>query len=118
MATVKEAMQMRVVLVDRNTSLQTAALIIGQAKLEVLLVADQRKVIGTVSERNIVLGSLSNQWRKATVGDVMLKELLWLFEDDELRIAEPLINASASHVALVKSREQNIVGTLVVDWLR
>ena len=111
---IKEFMKVRVVTVEPNTPIKMAALIMGQAAVDVLLVAENRIVLGTVSERNLVSGSMLGTRRRfgCNVFQVMSKEILWLYEDDDLQSANLMMESKKAQAALIKDSQEQLVGTL------
>jgi predicted transcriptional regulator len=105
----------RVVLIEPGTTLRMAAIIITQAQLDVLLVADLGTVIGMVDERRIVSGSMGTYPERKTVADVMFDGFLWLRDDDDLEFARRQVLASRARVAVVRNARANLVGTLHAD---
>ena len=116
MRVVKDAMVSRVVIVDSRTLINGAAQIISCASVEVLLVSRCEKIVGVVSERNLVTGALIAHAtkRKVFVLDVMFKDLMWVQEDDDLETTKSAMRSQSIRNGLVQAKSGNLVGTLLV----
>ncbi len=114
---VREVMTADVDWVPPDTSVQDAARRMRDENIGALPVGENDKLIGMVTDRDIVIRVLSESRDigSATVKDAMSGRLLYCFEDQSLE--EVAVNMGEHHVRRlpVVSREKRLVGIISLD---
>lgn len=110
---VSEAMTRDVRLIDPDNSLLDAARIMAEAEIGALPVRDNDRLVGIVTDRDIVVRALAQgKAADAKVRDVMSQDVKYCYEDEDLD--EVAINMADIQVRRlpVLSRDKRLVGIL------
>ncbi|MDN0076618.1 CBS domain-containing protein [Crenobacter sp. SG2303] len=110
---VSDAMTRDVRLIDPDNSLLDAARIMAEAEIGALPVRDNDRLIGVVTDRDIVVRALAQGKTADTkVRDVMSQDVKYCYEDEDLD--EVAINMADIQVRRlpVLSRDKRLVGIL------
>jgi CBS domain-containing protein len=88
---VSELMIRKVAVVSADDTIETAAKIMAEANVGILPVLEGKRLVGVVSDRDIVVHGVSKgpEAGNSLVGDVMTEEVHFCLEDDDI---EDVIN--------------------------
>jgi len=116
---VKEVMTPKAEWVDPKTTLLEAAKRMRDKDIGSLLVGENDKIIGMVTDRDIACGGIARNLDPANtpVREVMSKRIFWCFDDQEIEKAAHLMENRKVRRLAVMNREKRMVGFLSVDDL-
>ena len=117
--TVSEVMSRDVAIVRPDDTVQRAAQLMGSEDTGVLPVADEGRVIGMITDRDIAvrLAGGAKDPAKTRVRDVMSQEVQYCLEDEEVeRVAEIMADQQVRRLP-VMDRRQNLVGIVSIGDL-
>ncbi len=114
---VRDAMTYRAETIGPNDTLQAAARAMKQADVGALVVCDEGRVIGILTDRDIVVRSLAEgrNLAEADVRSAMTPQVIECCEDDELEGAATRMASGAVRRLVVLDASKNLVGMLSVD---
>jgi CBS domain-containing protein len=109
---IHEVMTRGVETVSSGATLEFAAKKMLNRNVGFLPVVDSEKVFGVVTDRDVVLRAVSFGMRPAmtTVGQVMTKRVLSVYEDESLTDASLVMEKNLVHRLLVLDRQERLVG--------
>jgi CBS domain-containing protein len=109
---VHEVMTLGIEAVSPGATIEFAAKKMMNRNVGFLPVLDSDKVIGVVTDRDIVLRAVSAGMRPAmtTVGQVMTKKPLAVYDDQTISEASLVMEENFVHRLLVLDRQQRLVG--------
>jgi CBS domain-containing protein len=110
---VSDAMTRDVMLIHPNQSIQEAAALMEDCDIGSLPVADSDKLIGMITDRDIAVRAVAKgQGPDTQVSRVMSKEVLYCFEDDDVKnVAKNMSEIQVRRLPVV-TREKKLVGIL------
>jgi CBS domain-containing protein len=116
---VKEVMTPKAEWVDPETTLLEAAKRMRDKDIGSLLVGEDDKIIGMVTDRDIACRGIAQNLNAANtpVRKVMSKKIFWCFDDQEIENAAHLMENRKVRRLAVMNREKRMVGFLSVDDL-
>jgi putative phosphoribosyl transferase len=117
MSTVSECMDHDATVVGPHDNVARAASIMRDWKVGVLPVCDGRRLIGTVSDSDIRLGTAreNRAEEEIRVAELMSEDVVWCFEDETLSAVMHRFGDSQQERIPVLDREKNLVGMLNLD---
>ena len=103
-----------VVFIHPDDSVKDAATKMKQLDVGPLPVCDRNYVVGMLTDRDIVIRcvDLGYDPQSAKVSDVMTREVICCYEDEEAEVAERLMQARQVRRILVVNRSARLVGIL------
>ncbi len=116
---VKEVMTPKAEWVDPKTTLLEAAKRMRDKDIGSLLVGENDKIIGMVTDRDIACRGVARNLNPANtpVWRVMSERIFWCFDDQEIENAAHLMEKKKVRRLAVMNREKRMVGFLSVDDL-
>ncbi len=116
---VKEVMTPKAEWVDPGTTLLEAAKRMRDKDIGSLLVGENDKIIGMVTDRDIACRGVAQNLNPANtpVRKVMSERIFWCFDDQEIENAAHLMENKKVRRLAVMNREKRMVGFLSVDDL-
>jgi CBS domain-containing protein len=116
---VKEVMTPKAEWVDPKTTLLEAAKRMRDKDIGSLLVGENDKIIGMVTDRDIACRGIAHNLDPANtpVRKVMSERIFWCFDDQEIENAAHLMENKKVRRLAVMNREKRMVGFLSVDDL-
>ena len=100
---VREAMTGDVRLVNPNQSIREAARLMVDCDVGALPVGDNDRLVGMITDRDIAVRAVAEGLGPdATIGDVMSREVMYCFDDEDL-------NAVASNMGQIQVRRLPVV---------
>jgi CBS domain-containing protein len=116
---VKEVMTPKAEWVDPKTTLLEAAKRMRDKDIGSLLVGENDKIIGMVTDRDIACRGIAHNLNAANtpVRKVMSERIFWCFDDQEIENAAHLMENKKVRRLAVMNREKRMVGFLSVDDL-
>ena len=116
---VKEVMTPRAEWIDPETTLLEAAKTMRDKDIGSLLVGEQDKIIGMVTDRDIACRGIAQNLKpaKTPVRKVMSERIFWCFDDQEIEKAAHLMEDKKVRRLAVMNHEKRLVGFLSVDDL-
>ncbi len=116
---VKEVMMPKAEWVDPKTTLLEAAKRMRDKDIGSLLVGENDKIIGMVTDRDIACRGVAQDLGPANtpVRKVMSERIIWCFDDQEIEKAAHLMENKKVRRLAVMNREKRMVGFLSVDDL-
>ena len=111
---IKDIMTPNVECVWPDDTLQEAALKMKEMEIGPLPVCDRNHVVGMLTDRDIVIRcvALGHDPQSAKVSDVMTREVICCYEDEEVEVAERLMQTRQVRRILVVNRNARLVGIL------
>ena len=108
---IREAMTRHVRTVSASSTLREAARVMAEIDAGVLPVAENDRMIGMVTDRDIaVRGTAVGKGPEATVGEVMTPEVLYCYEDDAIEdVCENMSDMQVRRLPVVNS-DKRLVG--------
>lgn len=109
---VRAVMSERVIHVSPNTELKAIAASMRDGDLGSIPVSDQDKLIGMVTDRDIVIRGLAGtmEFHELTARDVMSSDLKYCYEDDEIdAVLKNMAELQVRRLPVV-SRDKRLVG--------
>lgn len=112
---ISDAMTPDVQLMKPSQSIQEAARIMADIDAGVLPVADGDRLVGVVTDRDIAIRAIAKGLGPDTkVGDVMSREVLYCFEDDEIEnVAQNMSEIKVRRLPVL-NRSKRLVGIVSV----
>jgi CBS domain-containing protein len=109
---IKDIMTLNVECVWPDDTLQEAALKMKEMEIGPLPVCDRDHIVGILTDRDITVRgvALGRDPRSTTVGDVMTREVIHCYEDEEADEAARLMQTRQVRRILVVDRDQRLVG--------
>ena len=109
---VKDIMTSNVECVWPEDTLQEAALKMKEMGIGPLPVCDRLHIVGMLTDRDIAIRGVAagRDPRSTTVRDVMTREVIRCFEDEEVEEAERLMQSRQVRRILVVNRDERLVG--------
>ncbi len=116
---VKEVMTPKAEWVDPETTLLEATKKMCDKDIGSLLVGENDKIIGMVTDRDIACRGVAQNLNPANtpVRKVMSERIFWCFDDQEIENAAHLMKNKKVRRLAVMNREKRMVGFLSVDDL-
>ncbi len=112
---ISDAMTPDVQLMKPSQSIQEAARIMADIDAGVLPVADGDRLVGVVTDRDIAIRAIAKGLGPDTkVGDVMSREVLYCFEDDEIENVAHNMSEIKVRRLPVLNRSKRLVGIVSV----
>jgi CBS domain-containing protein len=112
---VSEVMQHDVHIVDPRNSLAEVARIMADFDVGFLPVGDESRLIGTITDRDIVVRALAKgKGGSATVREAMTAEVKYCFEDDDLDQAVLMVSDQKIRRLPVLNRDRRLVGVVSI----
>jgi len=110
---VREAMTNEVRVTSPGRSISEAARLMGEIDAGVLPVGENDRLVGMITDRDIAVRAVAEGKSFDTkVGDVMSKEVLYCFEDDDLDdVARNMSDVKVRRLPVL-NREKRLVGIL------
>ena len=110
---VSEAMTRDVMLIHADQSIEEAAALMEDCDIGSLPVADSDRLIGMITDRDIAVRAVAKgQGPDTPVRQVMSKEVLYCFEDDDVKnVAKNMSDARVRRLPVVDG-EKRLVGML------
>jgi CBS domain-containing protein len=111
---VKEIMSSNVVQIASDASLVKAAQKMQAADIGALPVQKDNKTIGLITDRDIVVGAISAELDPVAtpVREVMSPEVICCSEDDEIEMAEKMMEENKVHRLVVLGRNNIVAGMI------
>jgi CBS domain-containing protein len=111
---VKDIMTSNVECVWPDDTLQEAALKMKEMEIGPLPVCDRLHIVGMLTDRDIAIRGVAEgrDPRSTKVSDVMTREVIRCFEDEEVEEAERLMQSRQVRRILVVNRDERLVGIL------
>ena len=111
---VSDCMTRDVSVVSPNDTIQQAAKIMGQIDAGILPVAENDRLVGMITDRDIAIRAVAEGKDPAQcrVRDVMTSEVRYVFEDDSIEDAADNMSELQVRRLPVISREKRLVGIL------
>jgi CBS domain-containing protein len=108
---VNEAMSTDVRLANPNQSIREAAAIMAEIDAGVLPVGDNDRLVGMITDRDIAIRGVAKGLKPdAKVRDVMSKEVMYCFEDEELDdVAQNMADLKVRRLPVL-NRDKRLVG--------
>lgn len=108
---VSDAMTRDVQMVNPNQNIADAAKMMADGDCGVLPVAENEKLVGMITDRDIVVRALAQGKTADTkIDDVMSREVMYCFEEDELeKIARNMSDLQIRRLAVL-NRDKRLVG--------
>ena len=116
---VSEAMTYGVEAISPETTLEHAAKKMRTRNVGILPVVDDEKILGVVTDRDIVLRAVSERLRPemTRVRDVMTQKAICCYEDENLLAASLLLEKNLIHRLIVLDRKEKLVGIVSLSDL-
>jgi CBS domain-containing protein len=111
---IKDIMTQNVECVWPDDTLQEAALKMKEMEIGPLPVCDRDRIVGMLTDRDITIRGVARGCDPLTtmVRDVMTREVIHCYEDEEAEAAERLMQARQVRRVLVVNRDEQLVGIL------
>jgi CBS domain-containing protein len=111
---IKDIMTSNVECVWPDDTLQEAALKMKEMEIGPLPVCDRLHIVGMLTDRDIAVRGVAEgrDPRSTKVSDVMTREVIRCFEDEEVEEAERLMQSRQVRRILVVNRDEGLVGIL------
>ena len=111
---VKDIMTPNVECVWPDDTLQEAALKMKEMEIGPLPVCDRNHIVGMLTDRDIVIRGVAagRDPRLTKVRDVMTRDIIRCYEDEEVEEAERLMRSRQVRRVLVVNRDDRLVGIL------
>ncbi|TFH63907.1 MAG: CBS domain-containing protein [Candidatus Zixiibacteriota bacterium] len=102
-----------------ETTLMDAAKRMHDKKIGSLLVGENDRIVGMVTDRDIVCRGVAQNFNaaKTSVRTVMTENIVWFFDDQEIEDAAHLMEGKKVRRLAVMNREKRMGGFLSVDDL-
>jgi len=114
MQTVSDIMTRGVRTMAPTDSLTFAAQAMRELNVGSLPVCDQNRLVGLVTDRDIVVRALAEERAHARIGDVMTEEPLYCFEDEPLEQALTTMRGQQIRRMPVVDRDKRLVGIVAM----
>lgn len=112
MTKVKAVMTPQVEVVSPDLSVEQAAEMMSKLDVGVLPVSDGQKLLGMLTDRDIVLRVLGRKQdpKNTKVGETMTRDVTYCFEDQDIQEAAMLMVEKRIRRLVVLTAEKNLVG--------
>ena len=119
MTLVRDVMTRKAEWIGPETTLQDAAKKMRDKEIGSLLVGEDDRIIGMVTDRDIACRGVAQNLNPATtpVRKVMTEKIVWCFDDQEVEDAAHLMEGKKVRRLAVMNRKKRMVGLLSVDDL-
>ncbi len=119
MTLVKDVMTRQGEWIDPKTTLMDAAKKMHDRGIGSLLVGENDRIIGMVTDRDIACRGVAQNLNPADtpVRKVMSEKIIWCFDDQEIEDAAHLMEGKKVRRLAVMNRDKRMVGVLSVDDL-
>ncbi len=119
MTLVKDLMTRHGEWIDPKTTLLDAAKTMLDKEIGSLLVGEDDRIIGMVTDRDITCRGVAKNLdpAKTPVRKVMTEKIIWCFDDQEVEDAAHLMEGKKVRRLAVMNRDKRMVGVLSVDDL-
>ena len=119
MTLVRDVMTRKAEWIGPETTLQDAAKKMRDKEIGSLLVGEDDRIIGMVTDRDIACRGVAQNLNPATtpVRKVMTEKIVWCFDDQEVEDAAHLMEGKKVRRLAVMNRKKRMVGFLSVDDL-
>ncbi len=109
---IKDVMTKDVHIVSPDCTIQDAARKMKEMDIGVLPICDGNKILGTITDRDIVLKVVADglEVAKATVSDAMSGPVVFCFEDQDVEDAARIMEVKLIRRLVVINREKKLVG--------
>ncbi len=107
---VKDIMSKSVDYIDPKMSLKEAAKRMRDDDIGILPVAENDRLVGMLTDRDIVIHTLADGKVDATAGDAMTKKVLYVFEDDSIEDLTENLGKNQVHRMPVLNKDKKLVG--------
>lgn len=115
MQTVKEVMTPRVQVIGPDSTIKEAAQMMRGGDFGMLPVGENDRMIGSVSDRDIVIRALAEGKEASTkVREVMSEGIVWVYEDDSVEEAARLMSDNQIRRLPVVNRDKRLVGIVAL----
>jgi len=115
MQTLKDLMTKNVQIIAPDDTIKAAALQMQKGGFGMLPVAENDKLIGTISDRDIVIRAVAEGKEGATkVRDVMSVHVIWAFEDDSVATGVKLMSEHQIRRLPIVNAEKRLVGIVAL----
>ena len=110
---VSDIMTREVRTIQPEQSIREAAQLMEQMDTGALLVAENDRLVGMITDRDITIRAVANDCQNSTpIRDIMTKEIKYCFEDQDVNeIAENMAENQVRRMPVV-SREKRLVGVV------
>jgi CBS domain-containing protein len=111
---VSELMQRKVEVIKGDTTEREAARRMSQTGVGVLPVTDNDRIIGMLTDRDIVIRSIArgDDPDKTRAADAMTREVAWCFETDSIEDASKKMSERQVQRLIVLNAQKRLVGIL------
>jgi CBS domain-containing protein len=108
----KDVMTRDVEIVEFDTSLQDAANKMGTLDVGVLPVREGNQLVGMLTDRDITIRAVAagRDPKQTTVGEVMSPDLVYCYEDQDVKVAAQMMADHQIRRLPVLNRDQQLVG--------
>ena len=112
---VNEAMTPEVKLVSPDATIKDAALLMADLDVGVLPVANDERMVGVITDRDIALRAVAKSLPASTpVEQVMSKEVLYCFDDEDIEdVADNMAAIQVRRLPVV-NRDKRLVGIISI----
>jgi len=113
----KDLMTRNVECVSPETSIEEIARIMKSMDIGFVPVYDEDRLIGTVTDRDIVLRAIAEDRNSCTASDVMTADVWWCYDD---QTAEEIADYMASHEVrrvVILDRQKRLAGVISIGDL-
>lgn len=108
---VRDCMSVGVTITTPQTNVREAALMMREAETGSLPVAENDRLVGMITDRDIVIRAVANgKWADTPVGDVMTPEVHYCFDDEDLNIVAEKMGDLRVRRLPVLNRDKRLVG--------
>lgn len=116
MTQVKECMTKNANYINSSTTVQQAAKLMKEKDIGFLPVGDNDKIIGIVTDRDLVVRSLANgkDITSTTVKDIMSPGCLYCFEEDSVEDVTKNLGKNKVHRLTVLNKSKRLVGVITL----
>jgi len=115
---VKEVMTKDVRLIAPSRSIAEAAKMMAEADTGILPVAENDRLVGTITDRDIVIRAVAKHLPPGTlVRDVMSKEVLYCYEDDDVEQVARNMGENQVRRLPALNRDKRLVGIVSISDL-
>jgi len=115
----KEVMTRKVDMIPSNTPIQAAADLMRRADVGMLPVAEEGRLVGTVTDRDIAVRAVARgaDPKATATREVMNREVISAYEDQDARDVARLMEENNVRRVVIVNRNNEAVGIVSVDDL-
>jgi len=108
----RDVMTRRPEYVSPTTPIGEVASMMKARNIGMVLVADHDRLVGAVTDRDIVVRGIAEGWdpRTARTGDIMTNEAVFCFEDQDVTEAAQLMQEKQVRRLAILNRDKKLVG--------